>query len=211
MMKKKIRERTRKRTATDKSIQRRSEIYSKALELFLAKGYDATSLALIAKRMGISKANLYYYCPSKRHLLFQIYMDDIEKRFIPILNEVEQLADPKERVIYFLRNFSIMCCSSKASQVFVQELHNLRRRHRDQVISIWRRAYELVYGAVRELRKSGKARKFRESFLTFLGIGMAFWTMYWWDYSRQENADELADTMIEIFLNGLLYPINKKR
>jgi len=55
----------------------------------------------------------------------------------------------------------------------------------------WRKAYEIVRDSIRELQRSGRARRFRESFLTFMWVGMAFWVVYWFDYSRQTNAEEL--------------------
>jgi hypothetical protein len=35
---------------------------------------------------------------------------------------------------------------------------------------------------------------------------MANWIPNWFDYGRQANAEELADTLVETFLKGLLHP-----
>jgi len=194
----------------NRNLYRQSEIYRKALDLFVKKGYDATSMSMIAKALRMSKANLYYYCSSKENLLYQIHLDDLQRRFIPILDEVEKLHDPEERIVFFLRNFALMCTSSPASRVFVHEIRSLKKDHQNEIKSIWRRGYELVRGAIVELQQSGKARKFRESFLSFLGTGMVFWIVYWWDYSRQANAEELSDSLVQIFLKGLLYSANEQ-
>jgi AcrR family transcriptional regulator len=198
-----------KRIETNKSIDRRSEIYQKALDLFVTKGYDATSLSMIAKCLGTSKANLYYYCPTKEGLLYQIHLDDLQRRLIPIIEEAEKLSDPQERLTLFLRKFTLMCTSSPASRVLVHEIRSLNKSHQNEIKLIWRRAYKLIRGAIEELQKLGRACKFRGSFLTFLGVGMPFWIIYWWDYSRQGNAEELAETLVQIFLNGLLNPGKK--
>jgi len=193
-----------KRIETDKSIDRRSEIYQKALDLFVTKGYDATSLSMIAKCLGMSKANLYYYCPTKEGLLYQIHMDYLQRQFIPILDEAEKIPDPKDRLVLFLRKHTLMCTFSPASRVMVHEIRKLNKRNYNQITAIWKRAYELIRDAIKELQESGRARKFRESFLTFLGTGMVFWIVYWFDYSRQANAEELAETLIQTFFHGLL-------
>jgi hypothetical protein len=39
---------------------------------------------------------------------------------------------------------------------------------------------------------------------------MANWTVFWFDYGRQVNADELAETLVQTFLNGLLRPADGK-
>lgn len=103
-----------------------------------------------------------------------------------------------------------MCTSSPASQALVHEMRSLERAHQQKILEIWRKGYELVGGAIEELQKSGGATKFRRSFLTFLGVGMAFWTIYWWDYSRQGNAEELAETLVQTFLYGLSGAVRKK-
>jgi hypothetical protein len=33
---------------------------------------------------------------------------------------------------------------------------------------------------------------------------MVYWIVYWFDYSRRGNAEELAETLIQIFFYGLL-------
>jgi AcrR family transcriptional regulator len=187
------------------NLIRKSEIHNKALDLFVKKGYDATSMSMIAKVLGMSKANLYYYCSSKEDLLYQIHLDDLRRRFIPILEKVERLPDPQDRLVFFLRSFALMCTSSPASQVLIHEIRNLHERHYYEITSIWRRAYKLVSDAIKELQELGKGHKYRQSFLTFLGTGMVFWIPYWFDYRRQVNAEELAETLVQIFLKGFLY------
>ncbi len=50
----------------------RSEILATALELFLAQGYEATSLREIAEGQGITKAALYYHFPAKEQLVVEL-------------------------------------------------------------------------------------------------------------------------------------------
>jgi AcrR family transcriptional regulator len=50
---------------SETDLDRKSEIYRKALDLFIKKGFDATPMSAIARVLGMSKANLYYYCPDK--------------------------------------------------------------------------------------------------------------------------------------------------
>ncbi len=186
-----------------KNFERKSEIYGKALDLFVKKGYDATSMSMIAESLGMSKANLYYYCSSKENLLYQIHLDFLKNRFLPILKEMEALSDPAERVALFLRKFALLNTSSRANRILVHEVHRLEESHQKEIEIIWRRAYDLVRDSIRELQRSGRAQKFRDSFLTFMWIGMVFWVVYWFDYGRQAYADELADAISQTFLDTL--------
>jgi AcrR family transcriptional regulator len=186
------------------NFERKAEIYNKALDLFVKNGYDATSMSMIAGTLGMSKANLYYYCSSKENLLYQVHLDFLQNHFIPILEEAERLPDPASRVALFLQKFTLLNTSSRANRILVHEVHRLDKNHQAEIMAIWRRAYEIVRDAMRELQRSGRARKFRESFLTFMWVGMAFWVVYWFDYSRQTNAEELSEAIAQTFLDSLM-------
>jgi AcrR family transcriptional regulator len=47
----------------------RARILAAAMEAFARDGFDATSVRSIARRCGISDAGVFYYFPTKRHLL----------------------------------------------------------------------------------------------------------------------------------------------
>ena len=192
------------------NLSRRSDIYCKALDLFIQKGYNGTSISMIAKALGMSKANLYHYCSSKEDLFYKVHLDYLEKHFIPIIEKAEQLPDPKDRIVFVLRKLTLLNATDKAGRVLVPDIVNLNRSHHSEIVSIWRRAYDIVCNSVKELQQSGRAAKFRESFQALLGFGMANWTSFWFDYGRQVNAEELAETLVQTFLNGLLRPENEK-
>lgn len=52
-----------------RSAETRSRILAVALDLFIEKGYDKVSLREIAEAVGVTKAALYYYFPSKEQIL----------------------------------------------------------------------------------------------------------------------------------------------
>ena len=199
-----------KKFGKKQNLDRMSEIYRKALDLFITRGYNGTSMSMIAKALGMSKANLYHYCSSKEDLFYKIHLDHLEKHLIPIIGEAENLPDPRERITFVLKQLTLLNTTDKASRVLIPDIINLNRSHHSEIISIWRRAYDVVCNSIKELQQSGKATKFRESFQALLGFGMVNWTAYWFDYGRQVNAEELAETVVQTFLNGVLYRLDKK-
>ena len=84
-------------------MDRRVEIYNSALKFFVKRGYDHTPMSHIANALGLSKAGLYYYFTNKEHLLFLIHKDYLEKHFIPIIEKVERISDPENRIALFIR------------------------------------------------------------------------------------------------------------
>jgi AcrR family transcriptional regulator len=51
----------------------RERILDVALDLFIEKGYDKTSLREIAEKIGFTKAALYYHFPSKQDILMALH------------------------------------------------------------------------------------------------------------------------------------------
>ena len=134
------------------------------LDLFIQKGYNGTPISTIAKALGMSKANLYHYCSSKEDLFYKVHLDYLEKHFIPIIEEAEQLPDPRDRIAFVLKRLTLLNATDKACRVLIPDIVNLNRSHHSEIVSIWRRAYDVVCNSIFELQQSGSATKFRESF-----------------------------------------------
>ena len=67
----------------------RERILDVALDLFIEKGFDGTSLREIAEKLGFTKAALYYHYASKDDILMALHMrmHDVGR------DGIEQLAD----------------------------------------------------------------------------------------------------------------------
>jgi AcrR family transcriptional regulator len=60
--------------ATERVVDTKNGILDVALDLFIAQGFDGTSLRQIAERLGVTKAALYYYFTSKDDILLALHM-----------------------------------------------------------------------------------------------------------------------------------------
>jgi len=60
--------------ATAEAASTRERILDVALDLFIEKGFDGTSLREIAERLGVTKAALYYHFASKDDILMALHM-----------------------------------------------------------------------------------------------------------------------------------------
>ena len=79
-----------------RSPDTRTRIESTALELFIQQGFSATSLQQIADRVGVTKAALYYYFPSKADLarsIFRPWKEDLDA----FLDQAEAAGDWTKR------------------------------------------------------------------------------------------------------------------
>lgn len=58
---------------TEKAIRKRDLILDKAKELFIQRGYAATSMDELVRYIGVSKGSIYYHFKSKEDLFMQLY------------------------------------------------------------------------------------------------------------------------------------------
>ena len=66
--------RAKRRALAHEAKSTRERILDAALDLFVAQGYDGTSLRQIAEQLGVTKAALYYHFESKEDILMALHM-----------------------------------------------------------------------------------------------------------------------------------------
>jgi len=63
------------RSALTKSERTRASLRTIALRSFRERGYDATTIRLIAQEAGVSIGTTHYHFPSKHHLVQELYLE----------------------------------------------------------------------------------------------------------------------------------------
>jgi AcrR family transcriptional regulator len=61
--------------ATSKRQRTRARLVDVALRSFRERGYDETTIRLIAGEAGVSTGNAYYHFPTKNHLVQELYLE----------------------------------------------------------------------------------------------------------------------------------------
>ena len=78
--------------------ERAGDLLAAATELFLAKGYDKTTMADISAAAGVARGNVYWYFDSKDDI-FAAVMDRMLGREIRTLSAEQAGADPLSRLV----------------------------------------------------------------------------------------------------------------
>ena len=151
---------------SEKKQQIKSRIVAAALALFQAKGFDATTTKLIARRAGVAEGTVFNYFPTKDHIALYFFDQEVDhsiaavrndrhlrrapleqKLFALVQNQLEYLA-PHERFIgaAFLQalrpgsplGFSSQALALRAKYLdFVQELVSQSRKTRASTSMDW--------------------------------------------------------------------------
>ena len=194
-----------KRTRQDRPT-RQAQILETAARIFCEKGFDKASMDDVADAVGLTKAGLYHHIGSKEELLFEIMsygMDLFEQN---VLNRVMTISDPLERLKATLRGHVLLVTRDRPKEVTVilHESNALKGRYRDKINARKKRYITLVEKTIRELVKSGAARRVDPSATAFAMLGMINWIYQWYRPGGRLDENALADALSDVFLGGIL-------
>jgi AcrR family transcriptional regulator len=89
---------------TSKGEQTRVVILERALELFRERGYEETTMRVIAERADVALGNAYYYFRSKDHLIQAFYSRTHQEQLAANIELLEKERDLKKRLLGTMRN-----------------------------------------------------------------------------------------------------------
>lgn len=180
-----------------------TQILTTAAELFAQHGYEATSLDMIAERLGVHKATLYHYVPGKEAILFLC-----QSRSFADLEEVEAFArDPRKPVLERLR-FFMRHLAKAQHNVFGRCLvlvgpKPLAEAAGGEVRAFQRRLDTLVRDLLTEGMESGAIRRCDPALASALLFGALNWVPRWYRAEGRLSVDQIADGFFEMITCGI--------
>lgn len=177
----------------------------RAAAVFCERGFHQASIRDISRATKVSLAGLYYYFPSKDHLLYLIQRHTFETILGEARTALASLSDPGERLRTLIRlHLKFFVEHPNEMKVLTHEAESLEDELRRDVHAIKKSYYQLCYDQVEALRRAGKLRKLDTRIAVLSLFGMMNWIYTWYRPDLDPNADVLAAQMTEIFLQGVL-------
>ena len=195
-----------RRRARQDRLTRQSQIFETAARIFCEKGFDKASMGDISDAMGLTKAGIYHHIRSKEELLYEIMsygMDLFEQK---VFNRVTAIADPLERLRATLRGHVLLVTRDRPKEITVilHESNALKGRYRDRINARKKRYVKFLEKTIRELVRTGKARRVDPSLAAFAMLGMINWIYQWYRPGGRIDENALADALADMFLGGVL-------
>lgn len=172
---------------------RRAEICRTAAQIIRERGFEATSLADIARALGISKSGLYHYTHSKDALLFEIMMFGLDQIEAEVVAPVRAINDPEERLYEVVnRHIRIATRAGGAVAQLADEVRALPAVNRRKVQQRMRLYVGFVHGIVEELAASGRLRAIDPTVATYMVMGSILWVPRWFREGGRLTAAQVA-------------------
>ena len=184
--------------------KKKEDILQKTLNLFLEKGYNATSTNDICAEANISKPTLYYYFKDKRHLFFSLHRKAFDEVFNPYLKSAASIKNPERRFAFMIQEYTKMVCRHPELRILIHDTLNIKDNDFREIKKQWKKHYLLLCDTISELKSRGKMSvDLKASWVAMLLLGMVTWITYWSDYSRADQIDEIAETALKIVREGI--------
>jgi AcrR family transcriptional regulator len=194
----------------EKGVARQRQIRLAASRLFVQQGYDGTSMQDIADAVGLTKPGLYHFVASKEELLSAIVDDGVERLEREVIEPARAIKDPEARLAAMIRlhvdNIShVETDVGNPVTALVENLIGLSDERRSQMEGRLRQVFEVIRGALEELKAEGRlAEGLDPTVSAFSIIGMVMWTNRWRRPGGRLSAAAVADGIVALALHGVL-------
>ena len=195
--------RERRHVARD-NVTARQRILSGAAELFMDRGFHATSVRDISDCLDISQSSLYYHAKNKPQILA-----DLNREFMDELVEsMEEIAardeEPLAKLRAVIRELLNAIAHNKAVVTVV--LHERRSLPPDAAVAVQAqrdRVDAIIDGIIVDGIRDGEIVEHRPAVLRLALTGMTNWAYTWYDPVGPLAAEELADEFAAILFDGM--------
>lgn len=175
-----------------------------AAELFAAQGYHATGMRDLEQATGLGRSSLYFQFSSKEDLLFEI----ITRYLRELIDYGADLLSRDMSAEHRLREFSRGVMSTIARDlpeltVCFREMHSVGSDRRDGLLDLHRH-YEQIWAQMLQAGVDDGLFKSADMLIVKALLGMHHYSYLWLRPDGPSSPGEVADTYIDLTLEGLL-------
>ena len=190
--------------------ERVDQIYSIAAQMICEKGFDATSMSAIAEAVGITKAGVYHFIPSKKELLFAIMSYGMDTLETSVIKPARDIADAERRLRFIITSHAMLIARSSNDfghspvTILVEEELGLSPAHRRKLRQRKRVYVDLIRETLAEMKTEGKLKEVDLTAAAFSLLGMILWVARWFRPDGKLSREQVAEEICRIALGGLL-------
>ena len=183
----------------------RDQILRAAADLFRERGYPASTVDLIAARLGMSKASLYTHFRAKEEMLAAISRETIEAftRDLSLVLASRLPAEDKLRRV-IRQHVQFVIANRSFLTVFFGEEANLPARFARALAAQKDRYDKGVERIVQEGIRAGVFRDVPPRLVVFGLLGMVNWVHKWYNPRGSWGAEEISTAFLSLIEGGLL-------
>jgi AcrR family transcriptional regulator len=191
--------------------ERRVEILRSATEAFRRRGYHGASVEEIARTLGMTKGNLYYYFRDKEEILFFCHDYSLDLLLAVLARTERSRGTPEQKLRTLLAAFVHMIIDELHGTALTLDIQALSPRLLRRVIRKRDRFDRAIRRLVQQGMEQGLFARGDAKLLTFAMLGAVNWITRWFDPRGEAHSEEIAETFADYLVRGLRRPAPRPR
>ncbi len=173
--------------------------------IFAEDGFEATSIRDISRATGVSLSGLYYYFDSKQSLLYLIQNNAFRLIVQRLQGRLESCESPVARLRMLVQNHvEYFLAHPSEMKVLSHEEDALHEPFRQEIAAIKRKYFTLARKIFDDVVAESPAPGLNARVAVLSLFGMMNWVYQWHKPASDPGAEELTDTIVGIFLHGVV-------
>ena len=183
--------------------RKREVLLREAAASFNRRGYHGTSLAEIAKKLGVTKAALYTYVPSKEELLYYCHDSAMDTAMESLQKAREEGADGLQKLSITLRRYLELMLGEEGGYVVLLEENAMKPVHMRAIVKR-RDQFELGLRAlVEEGIADGSIVACNAKLAVFMAMGALNWSRKWYRPNGEWTGPQIAFALTQMLERSL--------
>jgi AcrR family transcriptional regulator len=188
----------------DNFLGKKNEIIRVAATAFSSKGYRATTVEDIAKKVGITPPTIYYYVKNKEAIL-----NEINNAMIEVLEKVAEAGNSdlpaKERLETMIRIILKYAAEFREITLIATEQNNaLSTRNRKALKLRQKEVDRVLQQTIEDGIEEGTFTSCDSRIVSFAISAAAIYVYHWYRPSGTLTPDQIADQLIDFLEKGLV-------
>ena len=177
---------------------KRQRILEEGSRLFFARGYEASTLDMLAEKLHVTKPFLYSYFRNKGEILSAICETGIRESLQAIEQSKSQRGTPLEHLSMMVAGSARVVIGRQAYVVVYQrEMKNLAREDATRILNL-RRDFDHIIAEEVEAGVRKRQFKVADPGLAAVWIGgLISWIPNWYVPGGSRSADEVVDHIVD--------------
>lgn len=192
-----------KKSRDDKREKKRSAIVYRASALFVSRGHEKTSIEDVASELGVTKATIYHYYPSKEDLLMACLMRGLDAFESALRDAAMSDGTGAERLWRMLHGYGLVAAALEGRMVMTVQGYDLLPENQKTLRAVKRRCGRLLKRTIEEGIQDKSIRPMNVTVCMYALTGALNWLSEWFDPDSELDDGAVVTNMLDLFFNGI--------